>query len=391
MNKITITALSALLLPAITCATAGFAQEKADISSIKLPRLLSWSVFPSVSPTYAQGIAIGAALDKRLDVKLRLLPGSNDVARNAPLRSGTVQFMMAGTGAYFAQEGLQEFSAKSWGPQKLRVAAESLGASGLGLITAKDAGIHLPADLKGKRVPFIHGQPSLNQCTTAWLAFGNLTWKDVERVEVSGIGAAAKAIIDGKTDVLCTSTASPIARELEGSSRGIIIPPLPFADKAGWKRFLDAAPYYSQHIVTAGPGLSKQHPLEGATTPFPILVSYAKEDDSVVYNMVKAMHLLFDDYKAAEATAAGWEIHRWPLRWKIPFHAGSIAYLKEQKLWSDDLQKYNDRLVQRQNILGDTWQKVKGQSHADDAAFEQAWLKARETALKAAGFETGTQ
>jgi TRAP transporter TAXI family solute receptor len=165
--------LGALMWPAVVCAQTG---QKPDIT---LPNVLAWSVFTTESTTYAQAVGIGNAVRNRLGVQMRLLPGANDVSRLAPLREGTVQFMLTGNGAFFAQEGLQEFSARAWGPQKLRLVATSTSDGGLGLITAKDANIRTVADLNGKRVSFIHGSPSLNQCTPAWLAFANLSWSDV--------------------------------------------------------------------------------------------------------------------------------------------------------------------------------------------------------------------
>ena len=52
----------------------------------------------------------------------------------------------------------------------------------LTVVAAKDSGIKTAADLKGKRVAWVIGAPSLNQNIAAILAFANLTWDDVKRV-----------------------------------------------------------------------------------------------------------------------------------------------------------------------------------------------------------------
>jgi hypothetical protein len=59
-------------------------------------------------------------------------------------------------------------------------------------------------------------------------------------------------------------------------------------------------------------------------------------------------------------------------------------------MWNDGLQKYNDALVKRQEVLATAWAKVKGRN-LDDAAFKKTWLKEREAALKSVGMEVGTQ
>ncbi|MYZ50369.1 TAXI family TRAP transporter solute-binding subunit [Propylenella binzhouense] len=381
-----------LLLACAFAATGARAEDKAPADAkVNLPPTVAWSLFTTESTTYGQALGIGNALQSKLGVQLRLLPGGNDVARTAPLRAGTVQFMLTGNGAFFAQEGLQEFSARSWGPQKIRQVANSSSDGGLGLITAGDANIRTVADLRGKRVAFIHGSPSLNQCTKAWLAFGKMTWDDVRKVEFSGIPAAARALLGGDVDVMCTSTTNPMASQLEASDRGIYWPPLPHDDKEGWKRLLSTASYYVPHKVTAGAGVKKDQPIEGAMSPFPVLVTYEKEDPALVKEMTKAMDVLFEAYKDSDAAAPGWEIGRWSFDWVIPFHEGAIAYLKERGVWTDADQAHNDELVKRQEVLAKAWQETVAQNISGDEAFTEAWLKHRLEALSAAGMESGVQ
>jgi hypothetical protein len=43
--------------------------------------------------------------------------------------------------------------------------------------------------------------------------------------------------------------------------------------------------------------------------------------------------------------------------------------------------------VARQKVLADAWKAVQSASHADDKAFEAAWMKARADALTKAGFD----
>lgn len=103
--------------------------------------------------------------------------------------------------------------------------------------------------------------------------------------------------------------------------------------------------------------------------------------------MTKAMVDTYDDYKAAAPGNVGWAKERQNFAWVIPFHDGAIRYWQEAGLWKPEHQAHNDRLIARQKVLADAWQSVQGGSHADDAAFAQAWMKTRADALAKAGFD----
>src|SRR3990167_2648171 len=168
-------------------AVAALAATQA-VAQAKLPATLAWSAYDVGSGGYNQAVGIGNALKQKYNVSLRVLPGKNDVSRNLPLRNGQVQFTANGVGgAYLAQEGVYEFGAQDWGPQPVRGLMLNTSDQVLTVIAAKDSGVKTVADLKGKRVAWVIGAPSLNQNITAILAFANLTWNDVKKVEFGGL------------------------------------------------------------------------------------------------------------------------------------------------------------------------------------------------------------
>src|SRR5690606_18205110 len=123
----------------------------------ELPRTLAWTAYDVGSTGYGQAVAIGSALKNERGVTLRVLPGKNDVSRLAPLHAEKVQFSAFGVGGYQAQEGVFEFGASSWGPQKLRLLSMSNGDFCNAVIVAADIGVKTYADLRGKRVAQIKG------------------------------------------------------------------------------------------------------------------------------------------------------------------------------------------------------------------------------------------
>ncbi|MCP5273036.1 MAG: TAXI family TRAP transporter solute-binding subunit [Burkholderiaceae bacterium] len=353
-----------------------------------LPATLAWSAYDVGSGGYNQAVAIGNALKQRYGVNLRVLPGKNDVSRTLPVREGQVQFSANGVGgSYLAQEGVFEFGAKTWGPQPIRGLLLNNSDQVLTVVAAKDSGIKTVADLKGKRVAWVIGAPSLNQNITAILAFANLTWADVQRVDFGGFGAAMDGVINGQADAAFTSSISGKAYQLAKSPRGIVYPTIPHADKAGWARMNKTAPFFFPFMGAEGADLSKDNRVESATYPYPILMTYAKQDNDTVYAMTKAMVETYADYKDAAPGNVGWAVDRQNFAWVIPFHDGAIRYWKEKGLWKPEHQAHNDKLVQRQQVLADAWKAVNAGSHADDKAFAQAWMKARADALTKAGMD----
>lgn len=358
--------------------------------TVKLPDTLAWTAYDVGSGGYNQAVAIGNALKSKANVNLRVLPGKNDVSRNLPLREDKVHFSANGVGgSYLAQEGLDDFGAKEWGPQRLRMLLLNNSDQLLTITTAKDAGIKTMADLKGKRVAWVVGAPSLNQNITALLAFANLTWNDVQKVEFGGFGAAMTGMINNQVDAAFASSISGPLYQLASSPRGIQYPTMDHKDKAGWERVKKIAPFFVPFMGTEGAAMSKENPVEAATYPYPILIAYEKQNADLVYNMTKAMFTFYDDYKAAAPGNNGWELKRQVFDWVVPFHEGAIRYYKEINVWKPEYQAHNDKLIKRQDTLAQAWMAAGRGAPSDEAAFARHWRQARLAGLKAGGFDAG--
>jgi TRAP transporter TAXI family solute receptor len=348
----------------------------------ELPKKMTWSAYGTTSSGYAQSVAIGNMLKKRHGTTIRILPGKNDISRMAPLRDGKIDFCACGIAVYLGQEGVFLFADEAWGPQPLRLAMTASGSFNLAVATAADANIKTLADMKGKRVVFVQGGDALNWNVEAHMAFGGVKWSDVTKVTVSGFKAAFEAIINGQADAAFASTLSPVTKQLAASPRGLHWPPLPHNDEAGWKRANAVSPVYLKSVGTSGTNLSKDKPVQGATYPYPILVSNADKSADVVYNLVKSMVENFDDYKKGAKGATGWHIDKQKMTWALPYHDGAIRYWKEKGKWSAQAQAHNDGLIKRQNVIISAWKVYKASAKgAEKMAFKAGWLKARSAAL----------
>ncbi len=350
----------------------------------EFPRTMSWSAYNLGTTGYNQAVGIGKALKDNYNVNLRVLPGKNDVSRLLPLQRGRVQFSANGVATYFGQEGVFQFAGKTWGPMPLRLVIASHGDSNQALGVANDLGIKSYADLRGKRVPYVRGAPALNVTTEAFLACGGLTWNDVERVDFPGYNAMWTGIVNGQVDAAYATTVSGPTRKLEASPRGIFWPPAPHDDAGCWQRMDAVVPFMQKHWATRGAAISEDNPHEGATYPYPMLITLAGQDEQLVHDLAKAIHIHYEEYKNADPGSIGWAMDRQNFQWVVPFHEGAVRYFKSVDVWSDADDAHNSRLIQRQSVLATAWQAHQAEDPDD---FSAAWMVRRAAALDAAGFD----
>ncbi|MCE8001973.1 TAXI family TRAP transporter solute-binding subunit [Billgrantia ethanolica] len=360
----------------------------AQASEVELPRTMAWTAYGTNSSGYAQAVAIGNMLQNHYGTSVRILPGDNDVSRMTPLKQGRVDLCACGIASYYGAEGVMMFANREWGPQPIRVITTSTASFGLSLAVAGDLGVETPADLAGKRIAYIRGDDALNKGTEAYLAFGGLTWDDVERVDFPGYARSFDGIIAGNVDASFTTTVTPPAQQLASSPRGISWPVLDPNDAEGWERMMAVAPYFRPHEVTAGAGnVSADNPVPSASYPYPIVVANQDLDDNVAYGLIKALQDNYDDYKDAAPGAVGYAFEYQDLQWVVPFHDAVVAYYEEIGVWTEEMQAHQEALVERQELLLATWNDFLGDAPDGEEAFEAAWMQARAEALREAGLD----
>ena len=214
-----------------------------------------------------------------------------------PLKAGQAEICACGIASLFAQEGVFMFADKKWGPMKVYNMFNNIGRNGQTVATAKDANIKTMADLKGKRVTWVKGSPALNGNMAGFLAFGGLTWDDVIKVEVSGYGASANAVINGQADASMGSSVSSIFNKTNASPRGLFFPPMPHNDEAGWKRAIAVAPHFAKAVVTNFVGSSDSNKsFEGMNYPYPIFVTMEKTSEDLSYHLTEAVMENYDQF-----------------------------------------------------------------------------------------------
>ncbi|WP_454618527.1 TAXI family TRAP transporter solute-binding subunit [Bradyrhizobium cenepequi] len=357
---------------------------------IKLPPTMGVTAYDTGTAGFNIAVGVGKMMKDKYGTDLRVLPAGNDVARLAPLRAKRAVMSAMGSGTYFAQEGVFEFGAREWGPQPLQLLLSTVDCNAGSLGVAADIGVKEIKDLKGKRVGFVVGSPALNQNSLAILAFGGLKQTDVKAVEFASYGAMWKGLINNDTDAAFGTTITGPAKEAETSPRGLIWPPLPADDKAGWERVQKVGSFFFPHRATCGAGISPEKPIQLGTYPYPIFVAYASVPADQVYAITKAMIVNYDAYKDSAPGAGGLAADRQTKNWVVPVHPGAVKALKEAGQWSDQQEAHNNALFKRQDALTAAWAEYgKSNPPSDDKAFLEGWMKARAAALAKANMPNG--
>ena len=369
------------LMAACVAMTATFTAHAATADEVSLPQTIVVTTYPTGTGNYAQLVAIGGMLKNRFGVNLRALPAKNDVSRITPLKNGDAQFSAVSGDSINSQEGVFTFGKEGWGPLPVRRLLLSRANACVTLAIAGDLGVKSMEDLRGKRIAMVRGAGAIAKGIEAQLAFAGLTLNDMQVVEVGGYTAAINGLINDEVDIAITASDGTMTMKMLAGPRGVTHVPLPFSNEKGWAAMQNIVPWYLPGICTDGPAIPNGR-MEGIASPYPILISTTDVDEATAYSLTKAMVEGFDDYKDAAPGAEGWGIDRQVDDFMIPYHEGTVKYLKEIGRWTEKAEANQQKTLDRQAILKNAWDDYNAKPEAD---FDKGWMAARAAALSSAG------
>ncbi|MBN8930008.1 MAG: hypothetical protein BGO51_11135 [Rhodospirillales bacterium 69-11] len=323
----------------------------------KLPSSSVWTAYDLGSSGYVEASAIAEALQKQNPIRVRIMPSGTSIGRLLPIKQGRANYGFLANELYFATEGTEDFAAESWGPQDLRVVLARPATNGLAM--AKDTGMTKMSELKGKRIGYVKGNPSVNVKNQAYLDFAGLTEKDIEVVWFGSYNAMKTAIVNNQLDGMGSVTTSANMREIEASPRGLIWPPFPADDKAGWARMQKRLDFLEPRRETAGAGIPPGG-VELIGIRYPMITTYAKTSDDEVYALVKAVDAGMDEIAGTTGSSANWAPKMSGLpRADAPFHDGTIRYMKEKGWWTAEADAWQAKRLARLKKVMAGWTEAR--------------------------------
>lgn len=347
--------------------TACGASEPKMVNGLRDP--LVFSTYGAGTATYADLAAVSSAVSKDTGARLRIITSDTAIGRVGAIRSGASQMGRLGDEYIFGFEGINEFANKDWGPQSTRVVWAPLSPHSM--LTRKKDGIKTPADLKGKKVPLVSANPSLNQKIAAYLAYGGLTTEDVEFVKVS-YSEQPEALKQGKIDTLYYQVYGPTLFELE-SQVDLSWIELDASDAEALERVQQIAPSVTVDGFENAPALAKGESINGFVYTLPI-VAYADTSEDEIYHLVSSMAKTFSTYENATINTPRWnpeKVEDMPS--EAPYHPGLVRWLKENGRWSEDAQRKQNELLQREEALQKGWEEFIQGAPAKDSLLNE-WL-----------------
>ena len=260
-------AVALLVGGALATAPAATAQD------VKLPQTLTFTAYDTGTSGFNIAVAVGKVFKDRYNTDVRVLPAGNDVARLAPIRGGQGAGVGDGHRRVFRPGGRARVRYPRMGPAGSPDPAELAGLQRRQPRHRQGCRRTELKDLKGKRVGFVVGAPSLNQNSLASLG---LRRPHPQRCDDRGI-LQLRRDVEGHDHQrrrrgvrLHASRAQ--TKEVETSPRGLVWPTWPHSDKAGWERVRKIAPFLqsARRDLRARAGLSAQAPKEMGGFPYPI-------------------------------------------------------------------------------------------------------------------------
>lgn len=317
-----------------------FTQHAPTTLAKDLPKLITITSYKVGSLGYTITSGFREAIEKESSMKVRVEPYGTDVSRMLPLKSNESEVGIAtGATGTCVSYGIAEFSDKTWGPQPLRQVWRGMSLY-LGLVTRGDSGIRYPKDLKGNRIPFVPGWPAGMRGIEGYMAFANLTWKDVTKIPCSGYVDQIKGVIEGKVDIAFCATVTPTVKEIQAGPHKAGWVVVPHSDKAGWSRLQKVAPWMVPAICKKAPGLPEGETMDFGGYPYS-LWAYDHADADVIYTVVKSIHKGFDVYKDMHRAMPAWNIKQAVKDPSpVPYHDGAIRYFKEAGVWTPEMDKW---------------------------------------------------
>lgn len=346
---------------AVACALAFvFLSAGVVLTAPKLPKFVTITSYPIGSLGTILATAFSEAIEKKTGIKTRPTPADTDVGRILPVKNGEAQAaILTAATVYFASNGLGEFGAAQWGPQRLRLVFAG-NVIHHGIAVKADSGIKTWADLKGKRVAFPPGLFSLT--VPAFLAYGGLKKEDVVIVKAAGYVAGIKMVMEGAADACHACPVTPLMKEWESAPYGLRYLPMDAKEKNSWKEMKKFAPFMASPIWADYGGLGEGGAKWLAFYPY-TLTSYNSVDEQVIYTIVKAMDQGYDLYKNVKKPSSGeWNLKNTLNPEKpvyIPFHPGLVKYAKEKGQWTAELEAWQAEALKEEEQRIKTWKPKK--------------------------------
>lgn len=317
---------------------------KKEATSQQLPSLIQMAVLPEGMTTNTIGTGIANMLVKQtpMNVQIRVTQGGN-AARM--VNSGQTELLTnQSRNDYDAYNGTGTFKNEPQKNLRLIAAGPTMPIS---FVVKKDSPYKDVRDLKGVKVAGDYaGSPQAYIDGAALLATAGMTWKDVNVVPVSNNPDGMQALMEGRVEAALSSVTSASVEQANASiDGGVRI--LSVVD--------DTDALYSSEfgkgywIVKLNKGSSTGVVEDTNALALRItLGTHSEVKDEVTYAVTKALWNNVSSLGGVHPLFKKWTTDIFALpEVTLPYHPGAIRFYKEVGVWSEEMEKAQQQLLQK--------------------------------------------
>ncbi len=290
------------------------------------------------SPTYGALVGWTTPFAADTGIKVRIVTEDNAQKQHLWVKNGRF-FGRAPHQSRAALYGAKGWTHRDGGPMQSRIFA-ACGLSYWSFASLGDSGLKTPYDIKpGMSVVMMTVAEEPQQSVFAVLAWAQIDPEDINFMAVAATAQSARAIQDGKADFTLAYISSSKWLEVEASPKGLQFIALDAAkDPEGAERFMEAYPYTAFGLAKGtGPASAMGVPMVESLVPN---MTSADSDPELVYRLIKWLDINYDQFSDSHSWNANITIDnlvKLAENHYEPLHEGSVRYLKELGLWTDEL------------------------------------------------------
>jgi TRAP transporter TAXI family solute receptor len=312
-----------------------------------LPRVINIGTHGVGSFFNIVGTGVAKIVGKYTPMQTKVNPMGGPVAWMPMMVSGEVDLGVCNiwdaSKGYLGERTYEKLSAGKGFPVRLLTTG---GVFNPYIVAAGDSGIKTIPDLKGKRVAAGFSKvPSVQDRFLGMLANGGITMDDIKLVPVVAPAPSVKAVTEGKADAGGGgATGMAVVTELN-SKRGALALPLDPSPEA-MERLKEFWPFGWAAKVDGGtdPGIKEdtfllEHELY-------VLVRADLQDDAV-YKIWEVMWKNNAELREIHPKFSRWTTNSYISKTlACPYHSGSVKFLKDRGLWTKEMDKAQNELLQ---------------------------------------------
>jgi TRAP transporter TAXI family solute receptor len=325
-----------------------------------LPKNIVITSYGLESGGYAAMSAMTEYFRQAEGVNSRIIPSGTDLGRLGPVVQGKADFALGALSAYLYCLGMFETATPEWGPQNLRMVAMAPSETGSAFITKDPGNIKTVKDLKGKRVGRDIGSATIALHIEGTLALEGLTYDDVIVVDYPSTNDMHRGFMAGEIDATYINTSASSAREIEASRWGLHYIEMPPPGDERWELARKVHPFAFGGYLTAGAGCSKENPVTGWGSVYPLFYCDANLDIGKAYHMTRMILEHNDGYRDQSSLLEPLTLDNQDLFMEgcFPWHEGSIEYFKEKGIWTEEHEAANQKKIEQLNDVAALWEEA---------------------------------